>query len=112
MRVKGGIVTTRRHRKILEQAKGYRGSHGSNVRKAIETLLHAKQYSFVDRRKRAGQFKRVWVQRLAMALEELNISYSKFMANLKTAKVDLNRKMLAELAVNRPEIFTKIAKLG
>jgi large subunit ribosomal protein L20 len=93
MRVKSGIVTARRHRKILDRAKGYRLSHSSNVRKAIETLLHAKQYSYV-------------------ALESLGISYSKFMANLKTAKVALNRKMLAELAVKRPEIFTKIAKLG
>ncbi|MCC7304381.1 50S ribosomal protein L20 [bacterium] len=112
MRVKSGIVTARRHRKILDRAKGYRLSHSSNVRKAIETLLHAKQYSYVDRKKRAGQFKKLWIQRIGIALESLGISYSKFMANLKTAKVALNRKMLAELAVKQPEIFAKIAKLG
>ena len=112
MRVKSGIVTARRHKKILDRAKGYRLSHSKHVRKAIETLLHAKQYSYVDRKKRAGQFKRIWIQRISIALESLNISYSKFMANLKTAKVVLNRKMLAELAVKQPEIFTKIAKLG
>ena len=112
MRVKSGIVTARRHRKILDRAKGYRLSHSSNVRKAIETLLHAKQYSYVDRKKRAGQFKKLWIQRIGIALESFGISYSKFMANLKTAKVALNRKMLAELAVKRPEIFAKIAKLG
>lgn len=112
MRVKGGTVTARRHRKILDRAKGYRLSHSTHVRKAIETLLHAKQYSYVDRKKRAGQFKRVWIQRLSIAVESFGFSYSKFMANLKTAKVELNRKMLAELAVKQPEIFAKIAKLG
>lgn len=112
MRIKSGIVTARRHKKILKQAKGYTLSHRTNVRKAIETLLHAKQYSYVDRKKRSGQFKKIWIQRISIAIETLGLSYSKFMASLKTAKVALNRKMLAELAVNQPEIFTKIAKLG
>lgn len=112
MRVKSGIVTARRHRKILDRAKGYRLSHSSNVRKAIETLLHAKQYSYVDRKKRVGQFKRLWIQRIGIAVEGFGMSYSKFMAHLKTAKVALNRKMLSELAVKQPEIFARIAKLG
>jgi large subunit ribosomal protein L20 len=112
MRVKGGIVTSRRHKKLLKRAKGYRLSHSSNYRKAFETLLHARQYSYVDRKKRVGQFKRLWIQRIGLALTEFGISYSKFMANLKTAKVVLNRKMLSELAVNQPEIFKQIAKLG
>lgn len=112
MRVKSGIVTARRHKKILDRAKGYRLSHSTHVRKAIETLLHAKQYSYVDRKKRAGQFKKLWIQRIGIALESFGISYSEFMANLKIAKVVLNRKMLAELAVKQPEIFAKIAKLG
>ncbi|WKZ23938.1 MAG: 50S ribosomal protein L20 [Candidatus Dojkabacteria bacterium] len=112
MRVKSGTVTARRHKKILKRAKGYRLSHSKNVRKAIETLLHARQYSYVARKKRPGQFKKLWIQRIGLALEEFGMSYSKFMANLKTAKVELNRKMLAELAVKQPEIFKKIAKLG
>ncbi len=112
MRVKSGIVTSRRHKRLLQRAKGYTMSHSKNYRKAFETLLHAKQYSYVDRKKRIGQFKRLWIQRISIALEELGISYSKFMANLKQAKVVLNRKMLAELAVKQPEIFKKIASLG
>lgn len=112
MRVKGGIVTSRRHKKLLNQAKGFTGSHSKTYRKAFEAMLHARQYSYVDRKKRLGQFKRLWIQRISIAVAELGMSYSAFMANLKKAKVVLNRKMLSELAVNQPEIFKKIATLG
>lgn len=112
MRVKGGIVTKRRHKKVLELAKGYRLSRSKNVRKAKEAILHAGQYSYIHRRKKAGQFRKLWINRINIALEELGISYSKFMSLLKTAKVEINRKMLAELAVNHPEVFKELTTLA
>jgi len=112
MRVKGGVKTRRRHKRKLKQAKGYRLSHSTHYRQANQTLLHATQYSYVHRKKRLGQFKRLWIQRISFALEQFGISYSKFMFNLKSKKVVLNRKMLSELAINKPEIFSEIVELS
>jgi large subunit ribosomal protein L20 len=112
MRVKGGIVTKRRHKKVLEMAKGYRQSRSKNFRKAKEAVLHAGQYSYVHRKKRPGQLRRNWIRRISIALEQFEISYSKFMANLKAANIVINRKMLAELAVNQPEIFKSLTILA
>lgn len=112
MRVKGGIVTKRKHSKILEQAKGYRLSRSKNVRKAMEAVMHAGQYSYIHRRKKAGQYRKLWITRIGVALDAAGVSYSKFIAGLKVAKVEINRKMLAELAVNQPEVFNEILTLA
>lgn len=112
MRIKGGVVTHRRHKKILESVKGYRMARSKNVRKAIEAELHAKQYAYRHRQKRAAQMRRVWVTRLNNYLDEKGISYSKWIATLKSKNVELNRKMLSELAINQPEIIEEIIKFA
>jgi len=111
VRIKGGVVTKRRHKKILEKAKGYRQSRSANVRKAKEAILHAGQYSFVHRRKKIGDFRRIWIRRIGIALEQTEMSYSEFMNKLTVANIEVNRKMLAELAVTRPEAFKAITEL-
>jgi len=111
VRIKGGVVTKRRHKKILERAKGYRQSRSANVRKAKEALLHAGQYSFVHRKKKIADFRRIWIRRISIALELTQMSYSEFMKKLKFANIEVNRKMLAELAVNQPDAFKAITEL-
>lgn len=112
MRVKAGTVTRRRHNKVLEAAKGYRLKRSKSFRQAKETLLHAGQYAYVGRKKRTGQLRSIWINRINIALDEMGISYSVFINKLKEAKVEINRKMLAELAVNNPEVFNKIVALA
>lgn len=110
MRVKGGTVTRRRHKKVLKETKGYRMTRSKLYRVAHEAYLHAGQYSFADRRKRRNDFRRLWIARINAAARERGLTYSRLMNNLRQKNIQLNRHVLAELAVNFPEIFSEVVK--
>ena len=107
-RVKRGVVAHARHKKILALAKGYRGRRKNVFRIAKQAVMKAGQYAYRDRRTRKRVFRQLWIARINAASRELGVSYSKFMAGLKKAQIDIDRKMLAELAVNDPAAFGSI----
>lgn len=108
MRVKGGVKSRRKHKKLLKQVKGYRQSRSKIHKVAKEAYLHAGQYSTAGRRKRTGQMRSLWILRLNAALREKGLTYSTFINNLSKSKISLNRKMLSELAITKPEVFSKL----
>ncbi|MCM8765627.1 MAG: 50S ribosomal protein L20 [Candidatus Omnitrophica bacterium] len=110
-RVKHSVATHKRHKKILKQAKGYWGARSKLYRRAKETVQRALVYSYRDRKVKKRQFRRLWITRISIACKNLGISYNRFMQGLKEAKVDLNRRILADLAVNDPDAFTKLVEL-
>ena len=107
-RAKTGIVRRRRHKVILKRAKGFRGSRSTNYRMAAQTLLNAVTYSYRDRRNKKRDFRRLWIQRINAAVRLHGISYSRFIAGLKAAKIEVDRKILADLAVREPAAFEQI----
>ena len=111
-RVKGGIVSKNRRRKVLKRAKGYFGSKHRLYKTAQEQLFHSGAYSFQDRKKRANDFRKLWITRINAACRSNDIVYSKFINGLKKANIEINRKMLSELAIFAPEEFTKLVKLA
>ena len=111
-RVKGGTVSKNRRRKVLKRAKGYFGSKHRLYKTAQEQLFHSGAYSYNDRKKRANDFRKLWITRINAACRANDIVYSKFINGLKKANVDINRKMLSELAIFAPEEFTKLVKLS
>lgn len=110
MRVKGGTVRKRRHKKILSKTKGYRMTKGKLYKVSKEAYLHAGQYSYAHRRRRHSQFKKIWIQRINAACKQNDIKYKDFIHGLKTKNILLNRKVLADIAVNNPDIFTFLVK--
>lgn len=108
MRVKTGPYRHRRHKKLLTQAKGFRMTRHRLVRSASQAVLHAGEYAFAGRKLRKRDFRRLWIIRINAALSESGLSYSKFIAGLKKAKIELDRKILANLATNDPQIFKAI----
>ncbi|MFQ5492714.1 MAG: 50S ribosomal protein L20 [Candidatus Dojkabacteria bacterium] len=110
MRVKRGATKNKKHKKVLKAAKGYRLSYSKLYRRAKEALLHAGQYSFAHRRKRQGQYRRLWIERINAALSDKDIKYSQFISKLKGEQIELNRKVLADLALNHEEVFAQIVK--
>ena len=111
-RVKGGVVAKNRRRKVLKRAKGYFGSKHRLYKTAQEQLFHSGAYSYNDRKKRANDFRKLWIARINAACRSNDIVYSKFINGLKKANVDINRKMLSELAIFAPEEFTKIVNMA
>jgi large subunit ribosomal protein L20 len=109
-RVKRGVTARARHKKVLDQAKGYRGRRGNVFRVANEAVMKAGQYAYRDRRQKKRQFRALWIARINAAARELGISYSQFMAGLKKAMIDIDRKVLADLAVFDKAAFAKIAE--
>lgn len=107
-RVKRGVTARARHKKILALAKGYRGRRKNVYRVAKQAVMKAGQYAYRDRRTRKRVFRQLWIARINAAARGLGITYSKFMAGLKKASIDIDRKMLAELAVNDPAAFGSI----
>ena len=108
-RIKRGVVKKRRHKKLLKQTKGHKGVRHRLYRRAHESLIHALQYSYAHRRERKGDMRRLWNLRVNAAARANGISYSKLIHGLKLAGFAVNRKMLAELAVDDPDGFAKIA---
>ena len=111
-RVKGGVVSKNRRRKVLKRAKGYFGSKHRLYKTAQEQLFHSGAYSFNDRKKRANDFRKLWIARINAACRNNDIVYSKFINGLKKANVEINRKMLSELAIFAPEEFSALVKLA
>ena len=111
-RVKRGVTARARHKKILALAKGYRGRRKNVFRIAKQAVMKAGQYAYRDRRTRKRVFRALWIARINAASRGLGITYSKFMAGMKKAAIDIDRKMLAELAVNDPAAFGAIGSQG
>ena len=109
-RVKGGVVTRRRHKKILELTKGHRATRHALFARAQESMMHALDYAYVHRRERRGDMRRLWIQRINAAVKAGGMSYNHFIQGLKKANVEINRKMLAEMAIHDPTGFSKILK--
>ncbi len=104
-RAKGGIVTRRRHKKILKQAKGHRGVRHKLFRRANESVMHALRYAYEHRRDRKGDFRRLWILRINAAARQHDISYSRLINGLMKAGVEVDRKVLADLAVRDAAAF-------
>ena len=111
MRIKRGVTKRSKHKKILKLAKGYRMSYSKLFKRANEGVLHAGQYSYIHRRKRYNQFRELWIERINAALTQHGVKYSVFISKLEEKNIDLNRKMLAELALDHPEAFSEIVKM-
>ncbi len=111
-RIKGGLNARRRHNRVLKLAKGYRGARSKQYRIAKQSVMRALASSYAGRKERKRQFRRLWIARINAAARINGISYSQFMHGLKLAGVDVNRKMLAELAVNDAEGFKTLAELA
>jgi large subunit ribosomal protein L20 len=109
-RAKSGIVSKNRHKKILKLAKGYRGRAKNCFSIAIEKVEKALRYAYRDRRNRKRDFRGLWIQRINAAVREHGMIYSQFMGGLKKAEIEIDRKMLAELAVNNPTSFANIVE--
>ena len=112
MRIKRGFKARKRRKKVLKLAKGYRGGRSKLFRTAADAVDKALMYAYRDRRQRKRNFRRLWIARINAAARINNLSYSKFMHGLKLAQVDLDRKVLAELAISDPAGFAKIAELA
>ncbi|HJD61410.1 MAG TPA: 50S ribosomal protein L20 [Rickettsia endosymbiont of Degeeriella rufa] len=109
-RAKSGKISKNRHKKILKLAKGYRGRASTCFRVAIEKVEKGLQYAYRDRRNRKRDFRGLWIQRINAAIREHGLVYSQFMGALKKAQIDIDRKVLAELAVNNNEGFASIVE--
>lgn len=109
-RVKRGVTGRKRRKEVLKQAKGYYSARGKHFRAANEQLLHSGTYAFRDRRARKGDFRRLWITRINAAARMNGLSYSRLIAGLRLAEIEVDRKILAELAVNEPEAFAAIAE--
>ena len=110
MRVKTGFTRRKRHKKVLKRTKGFRMTKGRLYKVSKEADLHAGQYAFAGRKRRKRDFRRLWITRINAALTEYNLSYSKFINGLKKAKIELDRKILADLAVSDPKVFKAIVE--
>ena len=109
-RVKNGATTKARHKKVLKQAKGYFGSKHRLYKSAKEQLMHSGQYAFRDRKQKKREFRKLWITRINAACRENGISYSRFIEGLNKAGVEVNRKMLSEIAINDPEAFKALVE--
>ena len=109
MRVKTGVVRTRRHKRLLKQARGFYSGRRKHFRKAKEQLERSLVYAYRDRRQKKRDFRRLWIVRINAAARLNDLNYSRFMHGLKLANIELDRKILADMAMNAPESFTKVA---
>ena len=111
-RVKNGAVTKARHKKVLKEAKGYFGSKHRLYKSAKEQLMHSGQYAFRDRKQKKRDFRKLWITRINAACRQNDISYSRFIEGLNKAGVEVNRKMLSEIAINDPKMFSEFVKIA
>ena len=107
-RVKRGLVSHRRHKKLLNLAKGYRGTKSKLVKMAHEATLHAGEYAFAGRRRKKRDFRRLWITRISAATKREGLSYSRFIAGLTKKNIKVDRKILADLVLNDMETFKKV----
>ena len=111
-RIKGGVGAKKRHNRTLKLAKGYKGARSKQYRVAKQSVMRALTSSYAGRKQRKRQFRQLWIARINAAARMNGISYSKLMYGLKLAGVDLNRKMLSEMAISDPEGFTKVVEVA
>ena len=111
-RVKNAINSKKKRRTTLERAKGYRGQRSRLYRKAKEQVTHSLVYAYRDRRERKNEFRKLWITRINAAARANGITYNRFMQGLKLAEVEVDRRMLAELAVNDPEVFAGLVEIA
>ncbi|MDF2889247.1 MAG: ribosomal protein, partial [Lacrimispora sp.] len=111
-RIKGGMNAKKRHNRVLKMAKGYKGARSKQYRVAKQSVMRALTSSYAGRKERKRQFRQLWIARINAASRINGVSYSVFMHGLKLAGVDLNRKLLADMAVNDAEGFAKLAELA
>src|SRR5579871_3710688 len=111
-RVKRSVHGRKHHRAVLEQAKGYYGNKSRSYRSANEQLMHSGQYAYRDRRARKGDFRRLWIQRINAACRQNGMSYSRFIAGLHAAGVEVDRKVLSDLAVADPTAFSGLVEVA
>ena len=109
-RVKRAVNAQKKRRTVLESTKGYRGQRSRLYRKAKEQMLHSMTYSYRDRRQRKGDFRKLWIQRINAAARSNDMTYNRFIQGLKAAGVEVDRKILAELAVSDPAAFTALVE--
>ena len=109
-RVRNGVVTKRRHKKILKEARGYFGSKHREFKSAKEQLMHAGAYAYRDRRAKKRDMRKIWIVRINAACREEGISYSRFIEGLNKAGIEINRKMLSEIAINDPKAFKDLVE--
>jgi large subunit ribosomal protein L20 len=108
-RVKRGVTSHARHKKVLEQAKGYYGRRKNTIRVARQAVEKAGQYQYRDRRVKKRNFRALWIQRINAAVRELGLTYGRFIDGLNKAGIEVDRKVLADLAVHEPEVFKALA---
>lgn len=111
-RVKRGVTTRRRHKRILEHTRGQSGARHKLIKTAKEAMMKSLAYAYADRRARKGDFRRLWIVRINAAARQHDLSYSRFMAGLHAAGVQLDRKVLADLAVREPAEFGRLAEVA
>ena len=111
-RVRNGAVTKARHKKVLKEAKGYFGSKHRLYKTAKEQLMHSGQYAFRDRKQKKRDFRKLWITRINAACRQNEISYSRFIEGLTKAGVEVNRKMLSEIAISDPKAFSELVKIA
>jgi large subunit ribosomal protein L20 len=111
-RVKRGVAGHRRHRSILDRAKGFRGARSRRFKAANEAVLHALAYAFRDRRQRKRDFRRLWIARINAAARQGGLPYNRFMFGLREAGVEIDRKVLADLAVRDSDAFTRLVEVA
>ena len=111
-RIKGGLNAKKKHKKVLKLAKGYRGARSKQYRVAKQSVMRALASAYKGRKERKRQFRSLWIARINAAARMNGISYSRFMHGLKLANIDLNRKVLADMAVNDAEGFAKLAEIA
>lgn len=107
-RVKRGVTSHQKHKKVLKLTKGHVGVRSKLIKRAKESLLHAGEYSFAGRKQRKREMRKLWIVQIGNAVRNEGVSYSKFIAGLKSKNITLDRKIMAELAINHPEDFKQI----
>lgn len=112
MRVKRGVASRKRRKRLLKQAKGYWGRRKNNIRRANETVIRALAFAYRDRRQRKRDFRKLWIARINAAVRPHGLSYSKFMGALKKAGVELDRKTLSEMAIREPNSFEAVVNVA
>ncbi|MGH7667325.1 MAG: 50S ribosomal protein L20 [Candidatus Dormibacteria bacterium] len=110
-RVKRGVTARKRHKKVLELASGFTGTHHRLFRPANEAVMHSLAYQYRDRRKRKGDFRRLWIARINAAARQAGIPYSRFIAGLNRSGVELSRKQISELAIHDPDAFAQLVEV-
>ena len=111
-RIKGGMNAKKKHKRVLKLAKGYRGARSKQYRVAKQSVMRALEESYTGRKQKKRQFRQLWIARINAAARMNGLSYSKFMYGLKLAEVNVNRKMLSEIAINEPKTFAELVKVA